>query len=77
MFKPLHMACVSVFIFAFNASFSLAQDSVRNGMPHEDKLIVNNTLTLHQLIESALPPKNESWKRVNYKQPAYCLQHQA
>ncbi|MBC7755173.1 MAG: TolC family protein [Bdellovibrio sp.] len=49
MFKPLHVACILLVVF-FNSSFSFAQEE-----QHEDALIVNNTLTLHDLVEKALP----------------------
>jgi outer membrane protein, heavy metal efflux system len=50
MFKPLHIACILLVIFIFNTSSSLAA-----AMLHEDELIINSTLTLHDLLEKALP----------------------
>lgn len=50
MFKPLHIACTLLVIVVFNSSFSFAEE-----IQHEDELIINNTLTLHDLVEKALP----------------------
>ncbi len=50
MFKPLHIVCILLFIVVFNISLSFATE-----VQHEDALIINNTLTLHDLVEKALP----------------------
>lgn len=49
MFKPLHVICM-LLVILFNTSGSFAAE-----MQHEDVLIVNSTLTLHELVEKALP----------------------
>ena len=48
MFKTLHIACISLVIL-FNPSLFAAE------IQHEDALMENNTLTLHDLVEKALP----------------------
>ena len=48
MFKTLHIACI-LLVILFNPSLFAAE------MQHEDALMVNNTLTLHDLVEKALP----------------------
>ncbi len=50
MFKPLHIVCILLVIVVFNISFSFATE-----VQHEDALMINNTLTLHDLVEKALP----------------------
>ena len=50
MFKPLHMMCILLLTFMINTPFVLADD-----MQHEDELMISNTLTLHDLVEKALP----------------------
>ncbi len=50
MFKQLCTACILFVIFVFNTSFSFSAE-----VRHEDVLIVDNTLTLHDLVEKALP----------------------
>ncbi len=50
MFKPLHIVCILLTVVVFNISFSFATE-----VQHEDELVVNNTLTLHDLVEKALP----------------------
>lgn len=48
MFKTLHTTCILLAIL-FNPPLFAAE------MQHEDALMVNNTLTLHDLVEKALP----------------------
>ncbi len=48
MFKPLHRLCILAIIFYTTVSFSAE-------MQHEDELLLSNTLTLHDLVEKALP----------------------
>lgn len=55
MFKPLHFTCISFVIVVFNTSFSFSAEALSAQTPHEDKLVVDNTLTLHDLVEKALP----------------------
>jgi outer membrane protein, heavy metal efflux system len=50
MLKPLHIACTLLVIVVFNSSFSFAEE-----IQHEDELIINSTLTLHDLVEKSLP----------------------
>ena len=49
MFKPLHTACI-LLVLVFNTVFSFAAE-----VQHEDALVINHTLTLHDLVEKALP----------------------
>lgn len=48
MFKTLHIMCI-LLIVLFNPSLFAAE------IQHEDALMVNNALTLHDLVEKALP----------------------
>ena len=48
MFKTLHTTCI-LLVILFNPPLFAAE------MQHEDALMVNNTLTLHDLVEKTLP----------------------
>ena len=50
MFKPLHIACILLVTIVINPPFLFAEE-----IQHEDALTINNTLTLHDLVEKALP----------------------
>ncbi|CAN4268348.1 TolC Outer membrane protein [Methylophilaceae bacterium] len=50
MFKPPYFVWILFAIFIFNSGILHAET-----IPHEDRLTVDNSLTLHSLIEQALP----------------------
>ena len=50
MFQLSHLKCVLLLAFIFTVPFVHAEN-----MPHNDELAVDNTLTLHSLVEKALP----------------------
>jgi outer membrane protein, heavy metal efflux system len=50
MIKLLHVKCILLVLSVIHTQFSFADD-----MQHEDELIVNKALTLHDLVEKSLP----------------------
>ena len=50
MYQPSHLKCVLLLAFIFNSPLLHAEN-----MSHDDGLTVDSTLTLHSLVEKALP----------------------